>query len=327
MWPSAGGPSSALAHNVSNSFQSTWVKRRDGYGFDRWILDKNGRLVDAIGDGSNLVLAWSPDGQYLLSQSYGGPIRLLLATSHPPPYQVYGSTTSPGFVPFGDRPTLLFKAAWLRDGRSFVFITPSISMPGFESAHAFFYHITQATGAGNLLPIQLPGNGQADDLAICSDQHSALLLGGSGVLYHYNISSHSVQVIAQGVRSFALQPTAPATATQPLLYITATPQSVASGGTLTLRVQTEPDARVRITLRVLATQATAAAGPDQGVRHVIERYRAEVDGVADQAGLFVGTLPITYRPAQPVQPLLTVTVTTNQGTFTGTTAVTIQPPG
>ena len=110
------------------------------------------------------------------------------------------------------------------------------------------------------------------------------------------------------------------------LAITATPQSVTSGGTLTLRVQTEPGARVTITLRVLATQETAAVGPDQGVRQVVERYRAEVDGVADPAGLFVGMLRITYRPAQPVQPLLTVTATTTQGTLTGTAAVTIQPP-
>ena len=59
---------------------------------------------------------------------------------------------------------------------------------------------------------------------------------------------------------------------------------------------------------------------------MVELYRVQSDGIADQSGLFVGKLQITYRPAQPVQPLLTVTAKTAQGTLTGTAAVTIQPP-
>jgi hypothetical protein len=77
---------------------------------------------------------------------------------------------------------------------------------------------------------------------------------------------------------------------------------------------------------VLTTQEADTAGPDQGVRRVVELYRAQVAGVANRAGLFVGTMDITYRPAQPVQPLLTVTAQTKEGTLTGTATVTIQPP-
>jgi hypothetical protein len=104
---------------------------------------------------------------------------------------------------------------------------------------------------------------------------------------------------------------------------------VRSGQTLTLGLKTGAQTEVAITVQVITTKVVVTGKGKHRKRVTRTRvlYRTSTRGTADVHGRFTGHLRITYRPANPTQAHVLVSVHRGRLTATRTLTFTIQPPG
>jgi len=68
--PAAGGKAITLAHSILEDYvHLQWAASPWGYGFDRWSLDRSGRLLRRLAELPLREGAWSADGSYTLAIS------------------------------------------------------------------------------------------------------------------------------------------------------------------------------------------------------------------------------------------------------------------
>ena len=131
LYPSAGGPSTVLtSQESSEQSDNQWVASPEGYGFDRWVLNRSGHIVRQILQrGDQRVIAWSPNGQFALIQgAQSGELDLVSASGKHT--VVYVSST-----PFSIHTT--YTLAWAPDSTTFAFVVGASAT--FATSQVYLY--------------------------------------------------------------------------------------------------------------------------------------------------------------------------------------------
>jgi hypothetical protein len=201
--PAEGGQAVVFDAGIrSNNDNNQWSSVPGGYVFDRWLLDGAGRLVRTIVPPEFWAVGWAANGRYVLTEGFPpDAVPLNLVSLRGAARTIYTTASShscdvtslAGYHPYS--------IDWEDDGGGFAFA--DLCKP-----NSFIYTISSTSGSELLKPVYLSGYPVA---FVDSDQSLILqqiapVYPPSMSLYLYNLHSHGVLVIVNGISSFALQP-------------------------------------------------------------------------------------------------------------------------
>ncbi len=199
VYPSSGGRPIMLMRHSSSLFDNpSWAPQPTGYAFDRWLLNRSGRITRRLAGPNERIDSWAPDGSHVALQTYypyqGTPDVLSIAQPSGRRVRIYQDGRNSGC---GACSKDVYSVTWSHNGRSFAFSTPTYPTPRNVTVNSSAF--LSPIAGGTRTAIRVPGSDYIDVMAFVDHDQELVVKDGTAV-YQYVIATHQLTPIASGLR-------------------------------------------------------------------------------------------------------------------------------